>query len=123
MFKIIKSKLKSFLSVYDTPQKRSTYFITKLSSGKSFFYIVVVSNIFMLYYYVKFNNSNYNHSVSRYVSRKIGSIMNINIPEYFREFIYNLYIKNYNVNKDEMIEKDLNKYDNFKKFFTREIDV
>lgn len=123
MFKRILSKWKSFLSVYDTPQKRTTYLISKLSSGKSFFYIVMTSNIFMVYLYIKYNESNYNHSLSRYVSRKVGSIMNINVPSFLRESLYKIYIKNYNVNRDEMIEKDLNKYENLKEFFTRKIDV
>lgn len=90
---------------------------------KTFKGLLLTSGIGVLYLYPKFNNDNYNRSITRYVSRKVGQLMNITIPVSLRESLYLKYIELYNVNTDEIIEKDLKKYETLKEFFTREINV
>jgi hypothetical protein len=90
---------------------------------KKLFLPLVITNGLAIYLYQKYNTNNFNNSYSRFISRKAGQIMNTIIPVPLRETLYKKYIDLYNVNTDEIVEKDLKKYENLKDFFTRKINV
>ncbi len=124
MFKKILQKYKEFNMKYDTSQKQTSYFLNLLLKPKVLLSSFVISNgLLILYFYPKYNSKNHHHSYSRYISRKVGDFMTIRIPESLREPLYSKYIKLYNVNTDDILEKDLKKYENLKDFFTRKINV
>ena len=90
---------------------------------KKLFFPLVITNGLAIYLYQKYNTDNFNYSYSRFISRKVGQFMNTTIPVPLRETLYKKYIELYNVNTEEIIEKDLKKYENLKDFFTRKINV
>ena len=86
-------------------------------------YGMITNGIGIVYYVNKYNQHNYNISYSRIISRITGRITNITIPTFLRKSVYRFYMKLYNVNEDEILDKDLTKYRSLKDFFIREIKV
>lgn len=93
-------------------------------SFKTSFLIFAGTNIgAALFFLIKFNDSNPDISISRFISRKTGIIGEITIPKFLRKHVYEAYMKMYNVNKEEILDQNLENYTNIKEFFTRKIDV
>jgi len=122
----IKTFLKNFqnLKKLAKDDKQIQEAIKSKITFKSSFIFFAVSNVGMLLYFViKYNEKNYDLSLSRYISRKTGSFGNITIPKWLRKYVYEGYIKMYSVNKEEILDQNLENYTNIKDFFTRKIDV
>jgi len=76
-----------------------------------------------IYFLIRFNNYNFDLSPGRFISRRVGRIGDITIPSFMREKVYNMYMKIYNVNKEEILDQNLENYKTIKEFFIRKIDV
>ena len=122
----IKSFFKNFqnLKTLAKDDKRIEEAIKSKITFKSSLIFFAVSNVGMLLYFViKYNENNYDLSLTRYISRKTGSIGNITIPQWLRKYVYEGYMKMYSVDKEEILDQNLENYTTIKEFFTRKIDV
>ena len=122
----IKSFFKNFqnLKTLAKDDKRIEEAIKSKITFKSSLIFFAVSNVGMLLYFViKYNENNYDLSLTRYISRKTGSIGNITIPQWLRKYVYEGYMKMYSVDKEEILDQNLENYTTIKDFFTRKIDV
>ena len=129
-FKRIMLKLKNFINsiknfrTLNKDDKKLEDIIKSKISFKSSFLLFTFANVgTLLYFLFKYNEKNYDISLTRYVSRLTGRIGNTTIPVSLRKYVYEYYIKLYSVNKEEMLDKNLENYSNIKDFFTRKIDV
>jgi phosphatidylserine decarboxylase len=105
-------------------EKLVTNAIMENITFKRFFIYSTVTNIGAALIILGFYNYKYPElSIGRWVSRQTGRIGEIKIPKFMRKFVYNRYISMYSVNKEEMIEQNLESYENIKDFFTRKIDM
>jgi hypothetical protein len=123
MFKKVLNNIKSLRETLKNPDQNDTLFRRVLSSKYLAAYAVVSNVVIILYFYPKYNTNDYRHSYTRAISRRVGKLMHITIPTFLREPLYNLYIKTYNVNRDEIEESNLKSYKNFQEFFIRKIKV
>ena len=57
------------------------------------------------------------------ISYLAGKVSSWKIPIFLREYLFRIYINFYNVNTDEILQKDLSKYSTVNEFFTRQIDL
>jgi hypothetical protein len=73
--------------------------------------------------YPFFNNTNLNLSITRIVSRLVGKVGDCKLPMFIRSTVLNGYIKVFNVNKEEIMDQELNNYETVKDFFIRKINV
>jgi hypothetical protein len=123
MFKKFSNKISNFREILSDRKLLKQKSIQALSL-KNIIVFGLVSNVAaMMYFIPKYNEDNYSISVSRYIARKVGQITNVTIPKSIRKTLYGLYIKMYNVNTDEILDKNLENYNNIKEFFIRQIDV
>jgi hypothetical protein len=123
MFKKIFNNIYVLKEQLKTPEQRNQLFRRLISSKYLLSYIIVSNILGCAFFLPKFNKSNYEASYTRYLSRKIGKIMEISIPEFLRKTIYGIYIKVFNVDKTELEEPNLKSYLNIQEFFTRKINV
>lgn len=122
-FKNISSKFKEASSLISDKRRLNELIMNKMSL-KKFMLFVIISNVTGIAYFTnKYNNSNYDLSLSRYLSRKFGNITNIPLPLFLREYVYKGYMKLYKINKEEILNSDLRSYKTIKEFFIREIKV
>jgi len=84
------------------------------------YYVLSVSG-YLLYSFTSTKPQQTKLSVK--ASKVAGRIASLNIPTFLRKPIFSLYIKTYNVNTEEILEKDLKKYRTINEFFIREIDT
>jgi hypothetical protein len=123
MFKKLIKNLYILKESLKNPQEKQRLF-EKAVSSKYLLGYLIFSNIFgFIFFFPKINNNNYDLSYTRYISRKIGKLMDITIPEFLRSPIYNLYIKFFGVDINDLEETDLKKYKNIQEFFIRKVKV
>ncbi len=123
-------KLKNFFknfqslkSMVKDEKKLEETFKSKISFKTTFIFFTVSNVGGILYFLFKYNETNPDLSLTRYISRKTCSIGNITIPIILRKYVYEAYMKIYSVNKEEILDQNLENYANVKEFFTRKIDV
>ncbi len=97
--------------------------IQQIKSKMSFEKLVFGGILCFAFLYPFFNNSNLNLSFTRIVSRLIGKLGNCKLPLFIRSTVLNGYIKVFNVNKEEILDQELNNYETVKDFFIRKINV
>jgi len=84
----------------------------------------LLANVFTaVFIFPIFNETNLNLSISRLVSRIVGKIGDCKLPLFMRSAVLNSYVNFYKVNKDEILDQELNNYETVKDFFIREIKV
>jgi phosphatidylserine decarboxylase len=83
------------------------------------FVILNLIGIFSIVYYI----SDYHKKTSVHLSKVAGVVANLKLPTFLRSPIFNFYMKIYNVNYDEILEKDLKSYKTVNEFFIRKIDM
>lgn len=123
MFKKILDFKNKCKNIYKDEKLLNEFLIRTLTSKKLFAYILISNLVGMVYWSAVINENNFEKSWTRFISRKIGKIGDFTIPEFLRNTIYSIYIKSYNVNRDEILDQNLKNYKNIKQFFIREIDV
>lgn len=123
MFKKKIQRIRELIQILKSPTDRFNFFVSKFTL-KNFIIFGLITNVFSTIILLPIYNESYvNLSLSRFVSRTAGRIGEIKIPVFLREPIYNTYIKFYNVNHDEILDKNLKNYKTIKEFFIREIEV
>jgi hypothetical protein len=96
----------------------------KIFSVKRFIIVSAIGNISAyLFYLAYYNEKNLDVSLGRGVSRRVGLISNVTIPDFMKDYLYGGYMKMYNVNKEEILDQNLKNYKNIREFFIRKIDV
>lgn len=88
-----------------------------LAFRKSFFFAFIL-NVVGLTYYAYFR-----YFFTRLVSRRFGNLFAIKIPTFLRKLIFNGYCWLFNVNKEEILDKNFTNYRTVNEFFIRKIDV
>lgn len=105
-------------------QRQSEEALQKIFTSKKLFIYGLFFNVVGVGFYMcKFNENNYDMSLSRFVSRLAGRFGDITVPKFLRKHVYSAYMKMYNVNFDEITDKNLENYKCIKDFFIREINV
>jgi hypothetical protein len=123
MYKRLFEKTQAFKNTLRDPKTRSEY-IFKLLTSKKFLMFGLFSNLFgIVFLSFSFNDKFVDKSFTRFISRWAGRLGNVNVPEFMREGLYNLYMNIYNVNREEILDQNLKNYKNIKDFFIRQIDV
>jgi len=117
------NSLKNFQALAKDDKKLEEAIKSTISFKSTFLFFTVTNIGALIYFVLKYNESNHDISFTRYVSRLTGRIGNITIPIFLRKYVYNYYMWLYSVNKDEILDKNLENYANIKDFFTRKIDV
>ncbi len=115
--------LKNFQAIAKDDKKLEEAIKSKISFKSTFIFFTVTNIGGLIYFVLKYNESNYDISFTRYLSRLTGRIGNTTIPVSVRKYVYEYYIWLYSVNKEEILDKNLENYVNIKDFFTRKIDV
>jgi hypothetical protein len=123
MFKKILSNFTKAKTIYRDDRQLNDSLLRLLTSKRLFIFGIVSNIIGLAYYLGKYNETNIDLSMSRYLSRKVGIIGNITIPIFMRKFVYERYMGIYNVKREEILEQDLQSYKTVKDFFIRKIDV
>ncbi len=105
-------------------ERKSQEALQKIFTSKKLFIYGLLFNVVGVGIYMyKFNENNYDMSLSRLVSRIAGRFGDITIPKFLRKPVYTAYMKIYNVNFEEITDKNLENYKCVKDFFIREINV
>jgi hypothetical protein len=123
MFKKLFQNVREFNHTIKDPKSREQLFFKILSSKKLFWYGFITNVIGLSIYSILINDKIYEISLTRFISRWVGRLGNTTVPESLRERLYNLYMKTYNVNREEILDQNLKNYKNIKEFFIRHIDV
>ena len=123
MFKNLFAGLRELRSNIKDEKKKNDILLNVLTSKKLFIFGMSLNVLGLAYFMSIGNNSNLDFSMSRYVSRKVGKIGDITIPSFMRKYVYSGYMKIYNINKEEILDQDLENYKTIKEFFIRKIDV
>jgi hypothetical protein len=110
-------------SIYKDKRHFNQEIYSFLTSKTFIKYFMCFNLIVAAYTLPKYNYQNYKLSYSRWLSRQIGRVGDISIPEFMRKSLYNFYVKMYSVNSEEILNQDLNSYKTIKDFFIREINV
>jgi len=116
-------KLKNFFKVMRNPNDRKNFLLSKLTLKNFIIYGMLTNIVSTIILIPIFNDSYINLSISRLVSRMIGKIGDLNIPLFMRNNVFSSYIRFYKVNRDEILDPDLNNYNTVKDFFIRKIKV
>ncbi len=105
------------------PQQRRTFLLSKMTL-KNFIVFGLLTNVVSTFVLMPIYNDTYiNLSLSRFVSRIAGRIGDIKLPMFMRQHIFETYMKIYKVNKEEILDQELNNYNTIKEFFIRKINV
>jgi hypothetical protein len=123
MFKNLFAGLRELRSNMKDEKKKNDILLNVLTSKKLFIFGMSLNVLGLAYFMSKGNDSNLDFSMSRYLSRKVGKIGDITIPTFMRKSIYSGYMKMYNINKEEILDQNLENYKTIKEFFIRKIDV
>jgi MFS-type transporter involved in bile tolerance (Atg22 family) len=123
MFKKILGGLKELKATFKDERKKSEFIANILTSKKMIIYGLTCNVIGVAYFMGKVNQNNYDLSMSRWVSRKVGKVGDITIPTFLRKYVYAGYMKMYDINKEEIFDQNLENYKTIKEFFIRKIDV
>ncbi len=117
------SKLINLVKILKNPEERRNYIHSKMTL-KNFIYYGILTNVVSTFILIPiFNDSYINLSYTRFVSRTAGKIGDFTLPTFLRSHVLNAYIKFYNVDRDEILDQDLNNYKTVKEFFIRKIKV
>jgi MFS-type transporter involved in bile tolerance (Atg22 family) len=123
MFKKILGGFKELKATFKDERKKSEFIANILTSKKMIIYGLTCNVIGVAYFMGKVNQNNYDLSMSRWVSRKVGKVGDITIPTFLRKYVYAGYMKMYDINKEEILDQNLENYKTIKEFFIRKIDV
>lgn len=123
VFSRLIAKSANFFRIIKNPNERATYLKSKMTLKNLIKYGLVANILTAVFILPIFNESNLDLSISRMVSRLIGKIGNLNLPIFMRSTVLNSYINCYNVNKEEILDPELNNYATIKDFFIRKIKV
>lgn len=123
MFKKFLGGLKEIKSTFKDERKKSEFIANIFTSKKLVIYGLTCNIIGIAYFMGKVNDKNLDLSMSRWVSRKVGRVGDITIPTFLRKYVYTGYMKMYNINKEEILDQNLENYKTIKEFFIRKIDV
>lgn len=108
-----------FIRIMGNPQERVPY----LKSKMTLMNLLKVGFFSWVFIYPIFNRSNFNLSVSRVASRLVGMVGECKLPLFMRSTVLNSYINFYQVNREEILDPELNNYETVKEFFIRKIKV
>jgi hypothetical protein len=99
-------------------------FLASQANFKRLFKWTMILNFaYFGYYLILHNEEQYNWSFTRGVSRRVGYLAQMKIPETLRNPIFNYYCKVYNVNKEEILDQNFKNYKSINEFFIRKIKV
>lgn len=96
----------------------SNYFLKSFSILK-YLLLTILSYLSVL---ITFSHS-FTRIITVIISKIVGFIISIPVPYYLRAIVYNIYIKIYKVNKNDIKNKNLYSYRSINDFFIREIDI
>lgn len=125
-FKNIKESLKFLYGNIKDKNIRNQFFkeYVEFLSRKQTRYIFIIGCLTLIFYSSKiFFTHDFKKSYSVKISKYFGKIGNTKLPNWLKPILFKTYIFFYNVNMDEVYEKDLKKYNTFNEFFIRKIDM
>lgn len=133
MFRSKFSKIKEKLSKANSPknsQPKSMKNFEMKSSLLSYLtfkrlvkYTLLTNVIAMFYYLFKYNDTRYDWSFTRFVSRITGWLTQVPLPTWMRKPVFNWYCRTFGVNREEILDPNFENYKTVNEFFIRKIKV